>query len=153
MFDSNGKVLMCCADPQTYHWFYLLRDHTSPDTSQAQTPTASFIIWTASPVSISRCLNIISVKHVGVIKHAVHGAAICAQCDMSGEGFHTGRAGASICTGEMRRKHPAGAEGSEGSGRLNCTEGTCVVAQAGGAANPWTLCEGAHHLPPCTSEA
>lgn len=44
---------------------------------------------------------------------------------------------------KMRRKHPAGAEGSEGSGRLNCTEGTCVVAQAGGYANPWPLCEGA----------
>lgn len=35
--------------------------------------------------------------------------------------------------GGTRRKHPADAGGSEGSARLNCTEATCVLVQAGGA--------------------
>ncbi|CAB1449497.1 unnamed protein product [Pleuronectes platessa] len=36
--------------------------------------------------------------------------------------------------GGTRRKHPTDAGGSEGSARLNCTEGTCVLVQAGGGA-------------------
>jgi len=40
------------------------------------------------------------LKHVCIIKHAEHGAAICAQCDTRGKGSHTELTGASICMEE-----------------------------------------------------
>lgn len=59
---------------------------------------------------------------------------MCAQCDTRSRGLGAGLTGASICTEKRDRKAPADAGGSEGSARLNCAEGTCVLVQAGGAA-------------------
>lgn len=59
---------------------------------------------------------------------------MCAQCDTRSRGLGARLTGASICTEEHDGKAPADAGGSEGSARLNCAEGTCVLVQAGGAA-------------------
>jgi len=48
----------------------------------------------------------LSLKHVCFIKHAEHGAAICAQCDTRSEGLHIGLAAASICMEERDGNTP-----------------------------------------------
>lgn len=75
-----------------------------------------------------------SPKHAGLIKHAKHAAAICAQREARGQGRRREHAGAATC---RRGSSPAAAGGPPGQRR------------AQGPRAPVRACEGAGHLPAC----
>lgn len=64
----------------------------------ALTPKSnSFICHTDGQFSLGLLPTQCYMQRISIIKHAEHGAAICAQCDTRGKSLHIEVTGASIC--------------------------------------------------------
>lgn len=72
-------------------------------------------------------------EHVCIIKHTEHKAAYVHSVTHVAR-VRMQKSPVLASAPRIARKLPADAGGSEGSDRLNCTEGTCVLVQAGSAA-------------------